>query len=48
VVIAAASARHEGSARACIEGLSERSKVTAKPTHYIHVSPHPPPPLLIY
>jgi hypothetical protein len=47
-VIAAASARHEGSAKACIEGLSERSKATGKPTHYIHVSSHPLPPIIIY
>jgi hypothetical protein len=37
VVIAAANARHEGCAKACLEGLSERSKVTGKALHYIHV-----------
>jgi hypothetical protein len=37
VVIAAANARHEGCAKACLEGLSERSKVTGKATHYIQV-----------
>ncbi|TVY42566.1 hypothetical protein LSUB1_G001216 [Lachnellula subtilissima] len=37
VVLAAASARHAGCARACIEGLGERSKSTGKATHYIHV-----------
>lgn len=37
MVIAAASARHEGCAKACLEGLSERAKVTGKATHYIHV-----------
>ncbi|PMD64312.1 NAD dependent epimerase/dehydratase family protein [Hyaloscypha bicolor E] len=38
VVIAAASARHEGSAKACLEGLSERSKTTGQPAHYVHTS----------
>ncbi|KAE9381141.1 NAD(P)-binding protein [Stipitochalara longipes BDJ] len=38
VVIAAASARHQGSAKACLEGLFERSKATGKGTHYIHTS----------
>ncbi len=36
-VIAAASARHEGFARACLDGLSQHSKITGKSTHYIHV-----------
>ncbi|KAH7417372.1 NAD dependent epimerase/dehydratase family protein [Cadophora sp. MPI-SDFR-AT-0126] len=38
VVIAAASARHAESARACILGLADRAKSSGKDTHYIHVS----------
>ncbi|KAH8757077.1 NAD dependent epimerase/dehydratase family protein [Hyaloscypha finlandica] len=38
VVIAAASARHEGSAKACLAGLSERSRTIGRPTHYVHTS----------
>ena len=36
-MIAAASARHEGCARACIEGLSERKGSPIGGVHYIHV-----------
>jgi hypothetical protein len=38
VVIAAASARHEGCAEACLRGLGERAKATGREMHYIHVS----------
>jgi hypothetical protein len=40
-VIAAASARHEGAAKACLEGLAERKKETGRDVHYIHVSSLP-------
>ncbi len=32
------SARHEGCARACLQGLGERSKSMGREMHYIHVS----------
>lgn len=37
VVLAAASARDAGCAKACIEGLSKRRKETGHAVHYIHV-----------
>ncbi|KUJ22707.1 NAD dependent epimerase/dehydratase family protein [Mollisia scopiformis] len=38
IVVAAASARHEGCAKACLMGLGERQKSTGKVMHYIHTS----------
>ncbi|RDW66477.1 NAD dependent epimerase family protein [Coleophoma cylindrospora] len=38
IVVAAASARHESCAKACIEGLGERQRRTGNTVHYIHTS----------
>jgi hypothetical protein len=37
VVVAVASARHVGSAKACIEGLAETGNTNGDNVHYIHV-----------
>ncbi len=39
--MACANARHEGCARACIEGLGERGRELGREMSYIHVSFHP-------
>jgi len=38
IVISCASASHDASAKAWIEGLGERQKQTGKPAHFIHTS----------